>query len=67
MASPVTCPIMVLKAKEVIVAIDTPLERVLVSNTREVSHVLSWKDARNLLSAGMIQERGPHVELKLKL
>ena len=47
----VTWPIMVLNAKEVMVAMLTPLERVRVSKT----------------SAGMIQERGPQVALKEKL
>jgi hypothetical protein len=42
---------MVLNANEIIVAIDTPLERVRVSNT----------------SAGMIQDRGPQVAEKEKL
>jgi hypothetical protein len=42
---------MVLNAKDVMVAIETPLERVLVSK----------------ISAGMIQDSGPQVELKLKL
>ena len=47
----VTCPIIVLKAYESIVAIETPFARVRVSNT----------------SAGMIQERGPQVAEKEKL
>jgi hypothetical protein len=47
----VTWPIIVLKAKEIMVASETPLERVLVSN----------------ISAGMIHDKGPHVALKLKL
>ena len=51
MAVSVTCPMSVLKAKETIVAIETPLERVRVSK----------------ISAGMIQERGPQVALKEKL
>jgi hypothetical protein len=42
---------MVLNAKDVIVAMETPLERVLVSK----------------ISAGMIQDKGPQVELKQKL
>lgn len=50
-ATEVVCPIMVLKAKDVMVAIDTPLLRVLVSK----------------ISAGMIQDRGPQVKLKEKL
>src|ERR1051326_8021219 len=50
-ATEVTCPIIVLKAKLVIVAIDTPFARVLVSN----------------ISAGIIQLNGPHVALKEKL
>ena len=50
-AIPVTCPIIVLNAKETIVAIETPLDRVRVSNT----------------SAGIIQDRGPHVAEKEKL
>ena len=41
----------VLKAKETMVAIETPLERVRVSKT----------------SAGMTQERGPQVAEKEKL
>lgn len=49
--SPVIWPIRVLKAKETMVAMDTPLERVRVSN----------------ISAGMIQDRGPHVAEKEKL
>ena len=51
MAGLVTWPIMVLKANEVMVAIDTPLERVFVSK----------------ISAGMIHERGPQVAEKEKL
>ena len=47
----VTCPIIVLKAKDAIVESDTPLLLVLVSNT----------------SAGMIQLNGPQVAEKLKL
>lgn len=47
----VTCPIMVLNANEVMVAIETPFARVRVSNT----------------SAGMIQDRGPQVAEKEKL
>lgn len=47
----VTCPIMVLKAKEVMVAKLTPLDRVRVSKT----------------SAGIIQDSGPQVAEKLKL
>ena len=43
--------IMVLKANDTMVAMETPLERVLVSKT----------------SAGMIQDRGPHVAEKEKL
>jgi hypothetical protein len=42
---------MVLKANETIVAMETPFERVLVSK----------------ISAGMIQESGPHVAEKEKL
>jgi hypothetical protein len=42
---------MVLNANEVMVAIETPLERVLVSK----------------ISAGMIHDNGPQVALKLKL
>jgi translation elongation factor EF-1alpha len=41
----------VLKAKDTIVAIETPLERVLVSK----------------ISAGMIQDNGPHVAENEKL
>jgi hypothetical protein len=41
----------VLKAKETIVAMETPLERVRVSK----------------ISAGMIQDRGPHVAENEKL
>jgi hypothetical protein len=41
----------VLKAKETIVAIETPLERVRVSK----------------ISAGIIQDKGPHVAEKEKL
>jgi hypothetical protein len=44
-------PMSVLKAKETMVAIETPLERVRVSKT----------------SAGMTQERGPQVAEKEKL
>lgn len=47
----VTWPIIVLKANEVIVAIETPLARVRVSNT----------------SAGIIQDSGPQVAEKEKL
>lgn len=43
-----TWPIMVLKAKETIVAMETPLERVWVSK----------------ISAGMMKERGPQVAEK---
>lgn len=50
-AVPVTCPIKVLKAKETMVAMETPLERVRVSN----------------ISAGITQERGPQVAEKEKL
>lgn len=46
-----TWPIIVLNAKLVIVAIDTPFDLVFVSNT----------------SAGMIQDSGPQVAEKLKL
>lgn len=48
MPTDVTCPIIVLKAKEVMAAMPTPLERVAVSK----------------ISAGMIQERGPVVDPK---
>lgn len=51
MAMGVTCPIIVLNAYDVMVASETPLERVRVSNT----------------SAGMIQERGPQVHENEKL
>ena len=51
MAISVTCPISVLKAKETMVAIETPLERVRVSK----------------ISAGITQERGPQVQEKEKL
>ena len=44
-ATDVHCPIMVLKAKETIAAIPTPLLRVLVSK----------------ISAGIIQDKGPAV------
>lgn len=47
----VTCPMSVLKAKETMVAMETPLERVRVSK----------------ISAGIIQERGPQVAEKEKL
>ena len=47
----VTCPIMVLKAKDIIVAILTPFDLVLVSK----------------ISAGTIQDSGPFVQEKLKL
>jgi len=47
----VTWPIIVLKAKLTIVAIETPLDRVRVSN----------------ISAGMIHDSGPQVALKEKL
>src|SRR5690242_7134737 len=47
MAMGVSCPISVLKANDVITPMETPFERVLVSNT----------------SAGMIQESGPYVKL----
>ena len=47
----VTWPIRVLKAKETMVAIETPFERVRVSK----------------ISAGIIQERGPQVAEKEKL
>jgi len=50
-ATEVVCPIMVLNAKLVMVTMDTPLARVLVSK----------------ISAGMIQESGPHAALKEKL
>lgn len=50
-AIPVVCPIIVLKAKLVIVAILTPLDLVYVSN----------------ISAGMIQESGPQVDENEKL
>lgn len=50
-ATLVVWPIMVLKAKLVMVAIETPLERVLVSK----------------ISAGIIHDRGPHVALNEKL
>lgn len=51
MATEVVWPIRVLNAKLVMVATDTPFARVLVSK----------------ISAGMIQERGPQVQLKEKL
>lgn len=51
MAVSVICPIRVLKANETIVAIETPLERVLVSK----------------ISAGITQERGPQVAENEKL
>lgn len=47
----VTCPIIVLNAKDIMVARETPLARVRVSK----------------ISAGMIQERGPQVAEKEKL
>ena len=47
----VTCPMSVLKAKDTMVAMATPFERVRVSK----------------ISAGMIQERGPHIAEKEKL
>jgi hypothetical protein len=47
----VICPMSVLKAKETIVAIETPLERVRVSK----------------ISAGITQESGPQVAEKEKL
>jgi hypothetical protein len=50
-ATEVVCPIMVLKAKLVIVAMETPLDLVFVSK----------------ISAGMIQDRGPQVALNEKL
>lgn len=50
-ATEVVCAIMQLKAVLTIVAMETPLARVLVSK----------------ISAGMIQDRGPHVALKQKL
>jgi hypothetical protein len=50
-ATLVVCPIIVLNAKLVIVAILTPLDLVFVSN----------------ISAGMIQLSGPHVALNEKL
>ena len=46
-----TWPMSVLKAKETMVAIETPLERVRVSN----------------ISAGMIQVKGPQVAENEKL
>jgi hypothetical protein len=49
--APVTWPMRVLKAKDTMVAIETPLERVRVSN----------------ISAGMIQDKGPQVAEKEKL
>jgi hypothetical protein len=51
MAVDVVCPIIVLKAKLTIVAIETPLALVLVSN----------------ISAGIIQLSGPQEILKEKL
>ena len=51
MATSVTWPISVLKAKLTMVAMETPFERVRVSN----------------ISAGMIQDRGPQVAEKEKL
>lgn len=51
MATDVVWPIIVLKAKLVIVAIETPLARVLVSK----------------ISAGIIQESGPQAQEKEKL
>jgi len=51
MAVSVTCPIKVLKAKETMVAMETPLDRVRVSK----------------ISAGMTQDRGPQVAEKEKL
>jgi hypothetical protein len=51
MATPVTCPIMVLNANETMQAMETPLERVFVSK----------------ISAGMIQDKGPQLALKMKL
>lgn len=50
-ATDVVCPIMVLNANDTMVAMDTPLERVLVSK----------------ISAGMIHDSGPHVALNEKL
>jgi hypothetical protein len=50
-ATDVVWPIMVLKAKDIIVARDTPLARVFISK----------------ISAGMIQDKGPQVALKEKL
>ena len=47
----VICPMRVLKAKETMVAIEIPLDRVRVSK----------------ISAGMIQDRGPQVAEKEKL
>jgi len=51
MAISVTWPMRVLNANETMVAIETPFERVRVSN----------------ISAGIIQERGPQVAEKEKL
>lgn len=45
----VICPIKVLKAKDVITPIDTPLDRVFVSK----------------ISGGIIHESGPHVKEKV--
>jgi len=51
MATGVTCPIKVLKAKDTMTPIETPLERVRVSKTSE----------------GMTQDKGPQVAEKLTL
>ena len=48
----VVCPIMVLNAKEVIVAIDTPLERVRVSKISAYANV-------------SLQPHGPGIHLDL--
>lgn len=50
-ATEVVWPIMVLKAKDIIVATETPFARVFISK----------------ISAGMIQDNGPQVALKEKL
>lgn len=50
-ATEVVWPIMVLKANDIMVAIDTPLARVFISK----------------ISAGIIHDKGPHVALKEKL
>jgi hypothetical protein len=49
--SPVICPMSVLKAKDTMVAMETPLERVRVSK----------------ISAGIIHDRGPQVAENEKL